>query len=128
MTINVILASLNTISRGEHRNAMNRSFMKRRTLWRNICKNRTVNFLKLCILNSIMPLIMCTKFQINQHCFLRCGIKIPLRKWWNAIGNSVNVWKCDVLDTPYDHFRRCSWTWRSIHCIMAREERMGAFC
>ena len=26
----------------------------------------TANFLKFCILNSLMPLIICTKFQINQ--------------------------------------------------------------
>ena len=38
------------------------------------------NFLKFCILNSLMPLIMCTKFQINQiilTLFSGCGIKIP---------------------------------------------------
>ena len=35
---------------------------------RNITLRLTVraNFLKFCILNSLMPLIMCTKFQINQ--------------------------------------------------------------
>ena len=45
---------------------MNRSLLKRRTLCRHISKNRPANFLKFCILNSLMPLIMCNKFQINQ--------------------------------------------------------------
>ena len=58
----VILASLNTNSRGKLRNAMNRSLVKRRILWRHISKNRTVNFLKFHILNRLMPLIMYTKF------------------------------------------------------------------
>ena len=29
-------------------------------------KNETVNFLKFCILNSLMPFIICTKFEFNQ--------------------------------------------------------------
>ena len=45
---------------------MSRSLMKRRISWRHISKNRTANFLKFRILNSLMPLIICTKFQTNQ--------------------------------------------------------------
>ena len=62
----MILASLNTNCGGKHRNAMNRSLMKRRILWCHISKSRTANFLKFRILNSLMPLIMCSKFQTNQ--------------------------------------------------------------
>ena len=62
----MILALLNTNSWGKDRNAMNRSLVKRRILKRHISKNRTANFLKFRILNSLMPLIMCTKFQTNQ--------------------------------------------------------------
>ena len=45
---------------------MNRSLMKRRILWPHISNNRAAIFLKFRILNSLMPLIMCTKFQTNQ--------------------------------------------------------------
>ena len=62
----VILAPLNTNFGGNHRNAMNRSLVKRRILLRHISKNRKVKFLKFYNLNSLMPLIMCTKCQINQ--------------------------------------------------------------
>ena len=62
----VILASLNANSGGKHRNATNRSLVERQILSRHISKSRTQNFLKFCILNSLMLLIMCTKSQINR--------------------------------------------------------------
>ena len=66
LIIKVILAVLNKNSGGKHRNAMNCSCVKRRVLLCHISKNRTANFLKFGILNSLMLLIMCTKFQTNQ--------------------------------------------------------------
>ena len=64
----VILASLNTNSGGKYRNAVNRSRVKIRTLWRHISKNGTASCLKFCILNSLMRnyVITCTRSQINQ--------------------------------------------------------------
>ena len=51
---------------GKHRNATNRSLIERGILWRHISKSRKANFLEFCILDSLMPLIMCIKFQINE--------------------------------------------------------------
>ena len=62
----VILASLNTNSGGKRRNEMNDSLVKWWNLWRNSSGNRNANFRKFWIRNSLMPLSMCTKFQINQ--------------------------------------------------------------
>ena len=62
----MILASLNANSGGKYRNVTNRSLVERRTLLCHISKNRTENFLKFCILDSLIILIMCTKFQINR--------------------------------------------------------------
>ena len=45
---------------------MNRSLVKRQILSRHISKIRTENFLNFCIRNSLMPLTLCTKFQINH--------------------------------------------------------------
>ena len=105
------MASLNTNSGGKHWNAINCSLVKRRTSWRNISKNRTVNFLKSCILNSLIPLIICTKFQINQITLIlfsgvcdkipnprRCMIKILIGGggggWWKGRGSKLKeIWK-----------------------------------
>ena len=43
---------------------MNRFLVKRQTLMTS--KHRAANFMKYCILNGLMSLITCTKFQINQ--------------------------------------------------------------
>ena len=62
----VILASLNMNSGVKHRKSMNRSLIKDELYDVHISKNKIANILKFDILNSTMPLIMCTKFQINQ--------------------------------------------------------------
>ena len=70
---------------------------KGKKLWRHISRNRPANFLKCCILNGLMPLIMCTKFQINQMILtLFYGVwdkNTPpppyLRKSYNAVGSRI---------------------------------------
>ena len=57
-------APLNPISRGKYQN---RSRVKRRSLLCYISKNRKkAKFLKICILNSLIPVITCSKLQVNQ--------------------------------------------------------------
>ena len=57
--VKVILVSITRNSKGKFWNAINCSGVTRQT-------SRTANFLKGCLFNGLMPVIMCTKFQFDQ--------------------------------------------------------------